>query len=159
MAWCPFCRQEVAAHSGMYCPTCGYQLVASTSSSRRADALAQLAASGDEAGDVQQVQAYPSPDRQLPQPIAPPGTTIVYYQQIVHAPRRTRVQTIELTSKKWKAQMLLSSLLCIVGVVVAMVGASDHGIPREIIGLGVIVLVVGLVWFVFARIGAWREHG
>lgn len=59
------------------------------------------------------------------------------------------VQTIEATSKSWKAAQLVSALVTILGVLVAF------ALPP----LGLLMLVGGLIAFCIARIGAWWDHG
>lgn len=59
------------------------------------------------------------------------------------------VQTIERTSKVWKGQMLLSAGLVGIGVVGCVSGEPMFGI----------LTMVGLVWFVVARVMAWWHHG
>jgi hypothetical protein len=151
MAWCPFCRREVNAQPGMYCATCGYQLEPSTRTTQQANALAQL---------------VEPPTEGLPEETPPPGTTpppqVVYYQHVVYQqprqPPQRRVQTIEQTGKTWKAQILLSSLLLIAGVVLATVGAQSKGMEAAT-ALGVMAILIGIVWLIFAKLGAWWFHG
>lgn len=69
-----------------------------------------------------------------------------------------RTQTIEKTAKTWKAQMLLSFGVFVVGigiVALAVMGA----VPGVFALIGVLMILVGFAWFVTARIGAWWYHG
>jgi hypothetical protein len=68
------------------------------------------------------------------------------------------VQTIERTSKGWKLQMLLSSMLAIAGVIIWCGGAQLPG-GQSIAPIGILALFGGLAWFMTARIGAWWDHG
>jgi uncharacterized membrane protein YvbJ len=72
------------------------------------------------------------------------------------------VQTIEQTGKIWKLQQLLSALLIIAGVVLVTVATSADSASEQtaiIGGIGVSSLLVGLLWFLFARFFAWWHHG
>jgi uncharacterized membrane protein YvbJ len=62
------------------------------------------------------------------------------------------VITTQATSKKFKGQQLLAAVLCCLGLIIQMVGGADTY-------WGAIVLLVGLVWFIVARVGAWWHHG
>ena len=71
---------------------------------------------------------------------------------------------VELTAKKWKFQILLSSLCAILGVVLMIVavglsGPGGGGQNQTLLKLGGLLLGGGLVWFLFARIMAWWNHG
>jgi hypothetical protein len=63
------------------------------------------------------------------------------------------VTTTEATSKQIKLHQAAGALLSIVGVVVAIADGPDNP------GHGIGVAVVGLVWFVGARIRGWWHHG
>lgn len=78
------------------------------------------------------------------------------------------VQTIELTGKGWKAQMLLAALMTIIGMILIFAGSGVIDVHQRpdirggnaaLSGFGGFILVVGLIWFVLARIGAWWDHG
>jgi hypothetical protein len=130
---CPECGAGVSEHAA-HCPHCGYPIAATPS----LDPLQQLA----------QTQALGYQPRGAV--AAPP----------VH---RGRVQTVEQTGKFWKSQMLLSALTCIAGVIVSAVGyqATMNG-PQPggpLAPIGVLMVFAGLLWFIFARIGAWWNHG
>jgi hypothetical protein len=96
------------------------------------DPLQQLAMS-------QQLQ-YPTPTRR--------GTA-----------HRPRVQVIEQTSKFWKAQMLLASLLAIAGIIAVGIGGQDVRPNHGIVAIGLLSVAAGLLWFIVAQIGAWWNHG
>lgn len=71
---------------------------------------------------------------------------------------RPRTQTVEQTGKFWKAQILLSALLLIGGVVLIIAGSQNGG--RGPIGpFGAIAVVVGIIWLIVAKVGAWWFHG
>jgi hypothetical protein len=80
--------------------------------------------------------------------------------------RRDNVHLVEKTSKVWKAQMLASGLVMIVGAVVAF--GACAGQPRNahqsielslVAAAGTFISLLGFVWYVIARIGAWWFHG
>ena len=64
---------------------------------------------------------------------------------------KKQIQTIELTSKKWKGIQLTGIILILVGVIVFM--ATEGG------GIGSLFLLVGFGMYVYSRIGAWWHHG
>lgn len=67
------------------------------------------------------------------------------------------VQTTESTGKNWKLQILVSSLLIAFGIFsVFCMGAGQNGEHNL---LAVASLGIGLAWFLFARVGAWWNHG
>lgn len=66
-------------------------------------------------------------------------------------PRMSR-RTIEQTGKGWKALQLLSSLACIGGAI-TLIFAPEH------LPIGILLLVIGIPMFLFARMGAWWFHG
>lgn len=76
---------------------------------------------------------------------------------------RPATVTVERTSKFWKAQKVIASLLCIVGVTLACAGVQMVNGPNDgtpfIGGIGGLLLLVGVCWFIIARIGAWWDHG
>lgn len=59
---------------------------------------------------------------------------------------------IEQTSKKWKAQQLIAAALCALGVVLGVSG-TEAGL------LGLPLFMLGLLWFIVARVLAWWHHG
>lgn len=60
-----------------------------------------------------------------------------------------KTQTIEKTSKKYKAQLIWSSLLTIIGFCMIYYGATKWGAGCA---------AIGVLWFFFTRLGAWWEH-
>jgi len=67
--------------------------------------------------------------------------------------RSERTFTTQATGKGAKGQQLLAVLLVIVGVVMAAQGSGDTS------GIGGLLLLVGLVWWLAARIYAWWHYG
>ena len=65
-----------------------------------------------------------------------------------------KVQTIELTSKRLKKQLLLAVLTIIIGGLFA-VGGSGKSTPTTIGGF---LIVVGVVWLIITRIRIWWYH-
>jgi hypothetical protein len=67
--------------------------------------------------------------------------------------------TTQATSKKFKAQQLLSALMIIVGFVWLMTLGSQTS-PSGAQGvIPVLLLLSGLIWFLVARVRAWWHHG
>lgn len=65
---------------------------------------------------------------------------------------------VELTSKRWKSQMVLSSIVFFFGAIICFVGmAAARSI--EIAIFGGIVMLAGSIWGACAKFGAWWEHG
>jgi len=70
-----------------------------------------------------------------------------------------KIQTIEQTSKRYKLQQLLSSLLSIGSVVVMVVAFSGDQPSFEAGAFGLLGLLVGLIWFIVVRFLTWWHHG
>lgn len=85
-----------------------------------------------------------------------PSQTVVN----VHYPDLPRVQTIERTSKRWKAQQAISLIVMLMGVAVFLVSAKSHPDQIDFPKVGsVIAVVFGLIWFMFVGIAIWWNHG
>lgn len=68
------------------------------------------------------------------------------------------VQTIELTSKRYKLQLVLSVLLIIVGIVAMIYSYNSKG--QSSAGVwGILSVVFGFIWFLTTRIVIWWNHG
>ncbi len=71
---------------------------------------------------------------------------------------RGPVQTVEQTGKKWKMAMAVSGGFIVVGGV--MFGASyKNGQSGGVGAVGAVLLALGLVGYLIARLGAWWQHG
>lgn len=82
-----------------------------------------------------------------------------------------RVQTIEKTAKIWKAQLVLAVMLAVIGVVLVAIDIQgynlamrDGGFKAVLIqggpaAVGVGMIILGTLWFAFARAMAWWNHG
>lgn len=72
------------------------------------------------------------------------------------------VQTIQRTSKVYKAQLLIAGFLFLAGVAMMIatgtVGVYLHG-PAAGVTLPPGVAIIGLIWFVCAWLAAWWNHG
>ena len=77
--------------------------------------------------------------------------------------RHRRVHTIEQTSKRWKAMMLAGAMLMLLGAAVGVLGMVlvQQGMPaaRLIAAVGVALIALGVVVYLFARGAAWWENG
>lgn len=146
---CPECNREISDQAGA-CPHCGLPMA-------KNEAVGKVMSAADL--DRQDQEAWKRPDRQEPwQRGASPAPSS---QQTAPAPPPEqpkpqhvycKTQTVEQTGKVWKLQMVLSVLAAIIGTVGAVGTTGDKS------GF-VVLLVVGLVWFVFARVMAWWFHG
>jgi len=67
---------------------------------------------------------------------------------------KDRVQTIELTSKRLKKQLLYSVALIVIGLV--LVGSGKPGSTTQY--FGGLVIFIGFVWLIIARIKIWWNH-
>jgi len=66
-----------------------------------------------------------------------------------------KIQTVEQTSKKYKLQQLLSSLLAIGSLMVMIIGS---GLESGVAAFGILGLIVGLIWFIVVRFLTWWHH-
>ena len=70
-----------------------------------------------------------------------------------------KIQTVEQTSKKYKLQQLLSSLLIIVSVIMIADSSSEGAdSSSEVAVSGILGLIVGLIWFIVVRFLTWWHH-
>jgi uncharacterized membrane protein YvbJ len=74
--------------------------------------------------------------------------------QIAKVKGEERVQTIELTSKRLKKQLLYSVALIIVGLI--LVGSGKPGSATQY--FGGFVIFIGFVWLIVTRIKIWWNH-
>jgi uncharacterized membrane protein YvbJ len=70
-----------------------------------------------------------------------------------------KIQTVEQTSKPYKLQLLLASLLCMGSVVVMVFGFSGDQASSGAGGFGIGGLLVGIIWFIIVRFMIWWHHG
>ena len=73
------------------------------------------------------------------------------------SPSPIKVQTIEQTSKQIKLQILLSTLILLIGVVMFVFGAGTNESGPA--GFGGLLAVVGLVWLIITYFRRWWHHG
>ncbi len=59
------------------------------------------------------------------------------------------VQTIEQTSKKYKKQVLISSLFIVIGFFTVFANAY----------IGVVLIFIGLIWLLIGMVMSWWHHG
>ncbi len=95
-----------------------------------------------------------------------PSTAPVSYPSPQPAFRTPAVQTIEKTSKTWKAimliglgQILLSFGLIVFGMVASVAIGPLSGLPVFLVGLSCVLLFVGLATFVVGVLCGWWFHG
>ncbi len=71
---------------------------------------------------------------------------------------RGRIQTIELTAKKWKGMQVLGALVILAGAVGVFVGVNSKG--GEMVSIaGGVGCGVGLIIVIVAKSLAWWHHG
>lgn len=69
-------------------------------------------------------------------------------------------QTVEDTSKKFKAHQLLGAASATIGTVGTCSMAGDGSNQISTLGIVFVVMaLLGMVWFIGSRIGAWWHHG
>jgi hypothetical protein len=66
--------------------------------------------------------------------------------------------TIERTAKKWKLLWLIGIVYILVGLIVMRIGYSGQP-DMPVIVVGGVIVAVGLVLYVYAKIAAWWYHG
>lgn len=71
---------------------------------------------------------------------------------------RGPVQTVEQTGKKWKLPMAIFGGMAALGGIL-FAASYDKGELGGAGALGAVLLAIGLVGFIVARIGAWWQHG
>jgi hypothetical protein len=82
---------------------------------------------------------------------------VVDYRRSIHS-AHPPVHLIEQTAKKWKAHTLLGGLVMFVGGVGAVLLTNDPR-TKELAAVAGFVFVFGLAWYLWARMGAWWNHG
>ena len=81
----------------------------------------------------------------------------------VHSPQAPQIVTTQNTGKGWKLMLMLGIVLSISGGAIATfsfqrIDPDDRSFV-DAFRVGVLVLSGGLILFIFARIGAWWNHG
>lgn len=71
---------------------------------------------------------------------------------------RAQLTTIQETSKKLKLHVLLSSIVFWIGVVWLIVGINAAKQDEELSAIPVILMFVGVVWYVVTRYRIWWHH-
>lgn len=92
------------------------------------------------------------------QPDAPPIAPLGYATPYANA-RPPRVQTVQQTSKFWKAQIMLAVLTMIAGIGVVVALTQTKGQEGIAVVCGGILIIGGIAWYIFARFMAWWHHG
>jgi hypothetical protein len=68
---------------------------------------------------------------------------------------RPYVQVIEQTSKKWKIWKIWATILLVLGIIVAMLGAESEGGKF----FAFLLILAGTVCYMIGAFGAWWHHG
>ena len=74
------------------------------------------------------------------------------------APQKSPVQTVELTSKKLKMQVLLSIVLAVVGIMVVVGSSSSESGSAGGATTGAFMIIAGIIWFITTRARIWWHH-
>ena len=74
--------------------------------------------------------------------------------QIAKVKGEDRVQTIELTSKRLKKQLLYSIATIIIGLI--LIGSGKPGSTTQY--FGGFIIFIGFVWLIVTRIKIWWNH-
>ena len=68
-----------------------------------------------------------------------------------------KVQTVELTGKRWKGIQLAGAVLLVIGAVTCGIGGA--GGSSGATNAATWMFTVGFVLFVVGRVGGWWKHG
>ena len=66
------------------------------------------------------------------------------------------VQTIELTSKRYKKQYLYSFLAFFVGIIISSIGASSN--DTTMIAIGGFMVIVSIIFIIITKFEVWWHH-
>jgi hypothetical protein len=96
----------------------------------------------------------------FPEPAAP----MVYDAPPVRREKPQAVRghvTIEKTGKWLKAQLVLSFLLLLAGVITIIVKAQElpSSEPDRSMAYGPLMVVVGILWWIMTKVRVWWQHG
>jgi hypothetical protein len=94
-----------------------------------------------------------------------PANPLAYAAPSIGGSGDSPVQAIEKTGKKWKLQRLLAGLLTLLGIFIFVIGIASRGASGNshegsgIVAAGGLMIVAGIGWGIFSRMGAWWHHG
>jgi len=71
-------------------------------------------------------------------------------------PSTKSVQTIELTSKKYKKKYLYSSLLIVIGLMMTIGGFGRGSTAAGVIGS--FLMLIGIILFIVTKVQVWWHH-
>ena len=66
------------------------------------------------------------------------------------------IQTIELTSKKYKKHLLFAVMLLIFGIIFSII--SINNVSFGMMMIGIFGVLVGIVWLIVIKIQIWWHH-
>jgi len=82
---------------------------------------------------------------------------------------REKAQLVELSSKRYKKHILISSLMIFLGIIFLLTGASacsklmigENPNSKELMfySVGLLFFIAGIIWNIIARILRWWHHG
>ncbi len=70
-------------------------------------------------------------------------------------------QTIEQTAKKYKLQIVLSSLVIVLGLALLIVTAASNlgNFGFYVTALSVVIMLSGIIWLAIVKFLTWWHHG
>ena len=69
----------------------------------------------------------------------------------------TPLTTTQSTSKKFKGQQVIATLMFIVGAIWIFAALGQE--PPSEAGLPLVITLVGMIWYIVIRIRTWGHHG
>lgn len=70
-------------------------------------------------------------------------------------PVKEKIQTIELTSKRWKKVKLISWSVFIAGILIFLSGFGNNGFQNPITGLGFSMAFFAFIGIIIGKFGDW----
>lgn len=97
-------------------------------------------------------QAPTCPRRGLP--LKKEMSTTINIDKIVEK----KIQTIQLTSKRWKAIKVAAVILFIIGLIVVSQGHAHNNGQNATTGIGIFLIFISIIAFFVAKFGAWWHN-
>jgi uncharacterized OB-fold protein len=71
----------------------------------------------------------------------------------------TPLTTTQLTSKKFKAQKLISVSMFLIGIIWLFGAISEEPVEDSAVMIPAWMVLIGLVWYIIVRFRSWWHHG